>query len=146
MNANVVTALIGIPTAVVSAFATAYFTSVFTAETTARVTAVETTQAELERIGIVSAFHFNEAGKIVSTIGKKVSVSRRSGPFYEVKFLIPLEESPIVLAVGNGGERGANVRVKDVSLQGFILEGRSYDKNGLTKSNFNVVVFSSAAE
>lgn len=135
---SVIAAIIGIPTAIAGAFATAYFTSVFTANAAAE----KATARELSKIGIVAAAHINETGNIIAEVGRKIFVSKKSGPYYQVRFSQKLRAKPIILAVSDGGQRGANARVKKANANGFRLEGRSYSANGLVDSGFHFIVFS----
>ena len=146
MRVEILVALIAAVASVGAAYITATKAAATTARDTARTEArdivSETTGRIVERIeqlSVVTAGAVAKNGNAVRHAGKPFTVSGQQAGRYRINFRDPFLTVPVVVAISDGGDRGAAAEITGIDATGFFVEGRDYSRHGLAIIGFQFV-------
>ncbi len=95
---------------------------------------------EVRKLTVVTGGEVNKNGKKINSVGIPFDVEVIQNGQYRIKFKKPFRQKPIVVAIGDGGDKGAYTEITNINNKGFVLEGRDYLKHGLAQLNFQFLV------
>jgi len=146
MRVEIVVAVIGALASVGAAYITATKAAATTAQGEARDAAkravTETTGPlveKIEQLSVVTAGAVDKKGNVIRHAGKPFTVSPQEAGRYRINFRDPFPTVPVVVAISDGGDRGAAAEITGIDTTGFVVEGRDYSKHGLAVIGFQFV-------
>ena len=117
--------------------------SVITANKTAALTSSKTAALEVDKrfreLAVVTAGYVSSSGTVERQVGQSFTATHQVKGKYRINFRDPFPIPPIVVAISDGGQAGADARLVSVDTTGFSIEGRGYSDHGLADMAFHFV-------
>lgn len=100
---------------------------------------------QIQKLDVVTAGSVQENGTVIRHAGYPFTVAPRDSGRYRINFRDPFKEIPIVVAISDGGDKGAVAEITAIDTTGFTVEGRTYSGHGLAKIGFQFVAVQSTS-
>jgi hypothetical protein len=113
--------------------------TVLAAFVTAKKAADDTVTKRIAELSVASGGNIASNGTVISHMGQPFTVTRQAGS-YRINFSAPFSAPPIVVALSDGGTKGARAELVAVDTTGFTVEGRDYAANGQANLGFHFIV------
>ncbi len=101
---------------------------------------------KIQKLDVVTAGSVQKNGTVVRHAGFPFTVAPRDSGRYRINFRDPFKEVPIVVAISDGGDKGAVAEITAIDPTGFTVEGRTYSGHGLAKIGFQFVAVQSTSK
>ncbi len=101
---------------------------------------------QIQKLDVVTAGSVQKNGTVVRHAGYPFTVAPRDSGRYRINFRDPSKQIPTVVAISDGGDKGAFAEITAIDTTGFTVEGRTYSGHGLAKIGFQFVAVQSTSK